>query len=180
MGRHGRAGLAAGVEELHDRDLRVAWPEPLGVAANKRIFDGVCFLDRCQLFGPLVVVDEGGQDERADKYAGSTEDQDQFLAALKFTSWFFKEGNKLWFPAYGTISKSIEAWAKQQEDPKITKLLLWADQQQYIRFPPPEEEMRQIEDILFDEFPKAIWRNDIPIKKVLNGAEKRVNAALAR
>ncbi len=108
------------------------------------------------------------------------EDQDQFLAALKFTSWFFKEGNKLWFPAYGTISKSIEAWAKQQEDPKITKLLLWADQQQYIRFPPPEEEMRQIEDILFDEFPKAIWRNDIPIKKVLNGAEKRVNAALAR
>ncbi len=109
-----------------------------------------------------------------------TDDEAQFQAALKFTAWFFKEGNKLWFPAYGTISKSIEAWARQQEDPKITKLLLWAEQQQYIRFPPAAEQMRQIEDILFDEFSKAIWRNDIPIKEILNETEKRVNAVLAQ
>jgi hypothetical protein len=109
-----------------------------------------------------------------------SEDKEQFQAALKFTAWFFKEGNKLWFPAYGTISKPIEAWAKQQRDPKITTLLLWTEQQKYIRFLPPVEAGRELEDILFDEFPKAIWRNDIPIKEVLSIAEKRVNAALAK
>jgi multiple sugar transport system substrate-binding protein len=108
------------------------------------------------------------------------EDRAQFQAALKFTAWFFKDGSKLWFPAYGTISKPIEAWAKQQRDPRITPLLLWAEQQQYIRFLPAVEGMRQVEDILFDEFGKAIWRNDIPIKDILNETEKRVNTVLAK
>ncbi|MDO8479671.1 MAG: ABC transporter substrate-binding protein [Candidatus Rokubacteria bacterium] len=109
-----------------------------------------------------------------------SEDKAQFQAALKFTAWFFKEGNKLWFPAYGTISKPIEAWAREQRDPKITTLVLWTEQQKYIRFLPAVEAMREAEDIFFAEFSKAIWRNDIPIKEVLTTAEKRVNAALAK
>ncbi len=109
-----------------------------------------------------------------------SEDKAQFEAAMKFTKWFFKDGAKLWFRAYGTTSKPIEAWARQQEDPQITQLLLWAEQQQYIRFLPEVTGMRQAEDILFDEFPKAIWTNDTPIKEVLKSAEQRVNAVLAK